>query len=70
MKAYEIPATITKDGKLKIPQNIMDKIPKKVTIKVILLIPENLSKDKDWEKETAIQFMNGYAESDAIYDKL
>jgi hypothetical protein len=34
--------------------------------RVILLIEE--SADNDWKKVTAQQFLNGYDESDSIYD--
>jgi hypothetical protein len=66
MKALEFSTTIA-DNNIEIPENIrlqLDKEGKQV--RVILLIEE--SADNDWKKVTAQQFLNGYDESDSIYD--
>lgn len=72
MKAYEMPVKISDDGKLELPQNFVKLLPHDKLIKIILLIPEldeNIE-DKEWSKLTADQFLNGYSDSDSIYDRL
>jgi len=71
MKAYEIPLHI-KEGHLEIPEKIFSAIKEQQKGKVIFLILENDEKedDKTWNKVTAMQFLDGYSESDAIYDRL
>ncbi len=66
MKALEFLTRIA-DNNIEIPENIrlqLDNEEKQV--RVILLIEE--SEEKDWKKVSTQQFLNGYDESDSIYD--
>jgi hypothetical protein len=67
MKAIEFPSTLTPDGTLLVPEGVADNIPQGEPLRVLVLIPENQA-DKEWEQLAAIDFGQGYADSDAIYD--
>lgn len=71
MKAYEVPAKVTSDGKLELPTTL-PWLPPEQTIKVILLVPEQTDLDENliWNRFVANQFLAGYNEADAIYDQI
>ncbi|WP_347272992.1 hypothetical protein [Candidatus Kuenenia sp.] len=54
---------ICHDGK------ILEKIPYKTDKKVIIVFLDDIE-DKIWEDAVAADFMKGYSEKDAAYDKL
>ncbi len=69
MKAFEFQAE-PKDGKtLIVPSNIAEQIPLHDSIRVIVLVDEEEDVEREWMRFTNEQFLNGYAESDAIYDE-
>lgn len=72
MKAYEFPAKVTPEGKLDIPPVFTEMLPRGQVIRVIILISEPTDADEQaaWSRLTAEQFLAGYSEADAIYDKL
>ncbi|MEK7396615.1 MAG: hypothetical protein AAB116_06730 [Candidatus Poribacteria bacterium] len=71
MKAYEFSAEINADGKIKLPEIILKRIPNDQTIRVIIFISETTDEEKQmWSEMTAEQFLAGYSESDNIYDTL
>ena len=71
MKAYEFPAEVNADGKIRLPEIILKRIPNDQTIRVIIFISEADDEEKQmWSKVTAEQFLAGYSESDSIYDTL
>lgn len=71
MKAYESSAKITSKG-LEIPDWLLEILPSNQEVKVIILINEQTdhSEQAYWSKLTAEQFLNGYEQSDAIYDNI
>ena len=69
MKALEFQACLSSDDTLKVPPNVADQIGREQSVRVILLVPDQ-TEDRDWAQLTAQQFLKGYAEGDAIYDKL
>jgi len=72
MKAYEFEARIMPDGKLDIPAAVMKRLPQKQAVRVIILIgePMDVYEQQAWSRLTAEQFLAGYSEADAIYDRL
>jgi hypothetical protein len=72
MKAYEFPIKITQEGNFKIPDVIKDRLPIDQTVRVIILVsdPTDVDEQSDWDRLTAEQFLAGYSQADAIYDKL
>ena len=72
MKAYEIPAKITAEGKLELPETLETLLPRDETVRVIILIPEPEDSEEKalWSRLTDEQFFSGYNEADAIYDRI
>jgi hypothetical protein len=69
MKAVEFQSELRPDRTLSVPASVSEQIPLGQTVRVLLLVPENLE-DQAWEQLTAAEFGMGYADSDAIYDQL
>lgn len=70
MKAYEFPAKITADGQLDIPAGFSDQLPREKEVRVLLLVPETDQDQSAWARLTAEQFLAGYSDADAVYDRL
>jgi hypothetical protein len=71
MKVYEFPAQITSEGTLQLPHSIRSSLSNQQTVKVILLVAESdNTTEEDWNRLATEQFLAGYAEVDAIYDKI
>jgi len=72
MRAYEFPIKITPDGRLELPNALLRLLPGNQVVRVIILINE-LTDSEDqaaWVRLTADQFLEGYSEADAIYDRI
>ena len=69
MKAVEFQSELRPDRTLSVPASVSQQIPLGQTVRVLLLVPENLE-DQAWEQLTAAEFGMGYDDSDAIYDQL
>jgi hypothetical protein len=71
MKAYELPAKITPEGNLELPERLRRLLPAGSAARVIVLIPDPADADEQnaWERLTADQFCAGYAAADAVYDR-
>ena len=69
MKALEFPSTLNPDGTLAVPHAVAGSIPQGAPLRVLVLIPE-ADADQAWEQLAALDFGQGYADSDAIYDQL
>ncbi len=70
MKAYEVPARVSEEGRLELPDEIVAQHPRRRALRLIVLAPEP-EDDEDgdaWARLTAEQFLAGYSEADAIYD--
>ncbi len=72
MKAYEFPVKVKSDGHLDIPANVTEVLPRGQVVRVIVLVTEPTDKDEQaaWARLTSEQFLSGYSQADAIYDKL
>ena len=71
MKAYELPAKITPEGNLELPERLRRLLPAGKMARVIVLVPDAADADEQaaWEGLTADQFLSGYAAADAVYDR-
>ncbi|RLD59710.1 MAG: hypothetical protein DRJ05_06020 [Bacteroidetes bacterium] len=68
MKAIEFKTTI-KNNQIQIPDRIQPELKTKKNIRVIVLMEDSEIYDRFIFKETASkQFLQGYADSDSIYD--
>ncbi len=70
MKAYEFPSIVTLDGKLDVPAAIADLLPPGKPVRLIVLVSEPGEEETEWQLLTAQQFLAGYSEADAVYDKV
>lgn len=71
MKAYEIPARVTAEGKVELPEELLTLLPRGQTVRLIVLVPEAADQEESisWSRLTAEQFLSGYSEADSIYDR-
>ncbi len=73
MKAYEFPANITTEGKIELPDIILQKLANNQQVKVIILVNEPTEAEQEeaaWQRLAAEQLLKGYSEDDAIYDTI
>jgi hypothetical protein len=69
MKAIEFESQLTPDQSLSVPPSVAKDIPASQPVRVLVLIPDS-NDEQHWEHLAAIDFGQGYTDSDAIYDKL
>jgi hypothetical protein len=69
MKALEFQSQLSSDQTLAVPATVADQIPIGRQVRVLVLIAEN-DVDLEWEQLAAMEFGQGYAGGDAIYDQL
>lgn len=67
MKAYEYYADVLTDGHLSIPEDLKGKLKPESKVRVMLLLDDE---DIAWNTFTMSQFLKGYSDKDAVYDKL
>jgi hypothetical protein len=69
MKAVEFQSQMSSDQTLAVPASVAESIPVGRQLRVLVLIAED-NPDREWEQLAAIEFGQGYADGDAIYDQL
>lgn len=72
VKAYECPVKVTADGKLEIPDYLIDLLPPGEIVRLLILVDEHSNEHtaSAWSRATAEQFFSGYDDSDSMYDSL
>ncbi|WP_427159132.1 hypothetical protein ACQFX9_24195 [Aliinostoc sp. HNIBRCY26] len=74
MKAYEFPANVTTEGKIELPNAILQQLANNQQVKVIILVHEPAEEEQQeeaaWQRLAAEQLLKGYSEDDAIYDMI
>ena len=71
MPACEVPARLSEEGRLELPDEIVAQLPRERALRLIVLAPEPGDGEDDdaWGRLAAEQFVAGYSEADAIYEK-
>ena len=69
MKAIEFQSQLNSDKSLSVPSAIAQEIPEGQKVRVLVLLAES-SEEEEWEQQAALEFGQGYADGDAIYDQL
>ena len=69
MKAIEFTARMQDVGHIDIPQNFRSEVHLNQSVRVLILLDDNNASDNAWASLSQNQFLNGYSEEDAIYDK-
>lgn len=67
------PAKITTEGKIELPDTVLQQLPHNQQVKVIILVnehSEDSEDDKAWHRLAGEQLLKGYSEEDAIYDTI
>ncbi len=79
MRAYEFSAKVTGTGSLELPAALLELLSADQTVRVMVLVEEPSpaadqmpAEDEDaaWERLGAEEFLAGYSEADAIYDRM
>jgi hypothetical protein len=73
MKAYEFPANVTDEGKIELPNAVLQQLANNQQVKVIILVNEPTEEEQEeaaWHRLAAEQLLKGYSEDDAIYDMI
>ncbi|BAZ16720.1 hypothetical protein NIES4071_85980 [Calothrix sp. NIES-4071] len=73
MKAYEFPAVVNAEGKIVLPDTVLQHLPQNQHLKVIIMFNEPSQEEIDdqaWHRLAAEQLLKGYSDSDAIYDTI
>ncbi len=69
MKAFEFHTQMQNGDSLVVPAEVAKELPRETPLRVIVLI-EDEEEEKAWIRFANEQFLEGYDESDAIYDGL
>ncbi|MCF4968116.1 hypothetical protein [Nostoc sp. CMAA1605] len=72
-KAYEFPANVTTEGKIELPNAVLQQLANNQQVKVIILVTEPTEAEQEeaaWQRLAAEQLLKGYSEDDAIYDTM
>ena len=69
MKAVEFQTQLNPDRTLTVPAPLIGTIPLGQTVRVLVLFSEP-DTESEWEALAAAELGQGYADTDAIYDKL
>ncbi len=67
--ALEFETHLNEDGTISLPPEIASQLKGVESVRVLLILPAS-SEDKEWADLTKDQFLQGYADGDAIYDQL
>ncbi|AFY44598.1 hypothetical protein [Nostoc sp. PCC 7107] len=73
MKAYEFPANVTDEGKIELPNAVLQQLANNQQVKVIILVNEPTEEEQEeaaWHRLASEQLLKGYSEDDAIYDTI
>ncbi|BDA66006.1 hypothetical protein CAL7716_001720 [Calothrix sp. PCC 7716] len=73
MKAYEFPAQVNAEGKIVLPDTVLQELPQNQQLKVIIMFNEpnqDEIDDEAWHRLAAEELLRGYSDSDAIYDTI
>lgn len=72
MKAYEFFGKVTNEGKIELPNTILQKLAHNQQVKVIILVnePSIDEEDKAWHRLATEELLKGYSTEDSIYDTI
>jgi hypothetical protein len=71
MQAYECTADIDAAGALHLPDEITARMMPRKRVRVLVLLDEQVHDEQQaWNTLSTNEFLRGYSDNDAIYDKL
>ena len=69
MQQFEFQTVLPADATVTVPPEIAVQVEPNRPIRIVMLVPDP-EEDREWSALTANQFLQGYADEDAIYDHL
>lgn len=74
MKTFSFPAVPDRNGQISLPEEVTSALPPNRTIEVLVVLREEGDSEKEdeeaWRRLALESFLEGYADSDAIYDEV
>jgi hypothetical protein len=67
VKHFEFQTYVNDDATVTIPTEVISQIERNRPVRVIVVVQDS-AEDQEWSELTATQFLQGYADTDAIYD--
>lgn len=68
MQQFEFQTQLPGDGTVIVPPEIAVQVEQNRPIRIVMLVPDPLE-DREWSALAAGQFLAGYPDEDAIYDR-
>ena len=72
MKAYDLLLELTKEGKLELPVELADKLPRNELLRIVIMVPGG-HEDREnemWRRLASEHLFTEYNEADSIYDTI
>lgn len=69
MQQFEFQTFLPADATVTVPPEIAVQVEPNRPIRIVMLVPDPLE-DREWSALTASEFLDGYADEDAMYDRL
>jgi len=69
MQQFEFQTVLPADAIVTVPPEIAVQVEPNRPIRIVMLVPDP-QQEREWSALTARQFLHGYADEDAIYDRL
>jgi hypothetical protein len=70
MIALEFESRLNADKTLTVPQAVATQLAPGQAVRVILLVEDPETEEREWKQMAAEAFLRGYADGDAVYDQL
>ncbi len=69
MQQFEFQTVLPEDATVTVPPEIALQVERNRPIRIVMLVPDP-QEEREWAELTASQFLHGYADQDAVYDRL
>jgi hypothetical protein len=69
MQQFEFQTILPADATVTVPPEIAAQVERDRPIRIVMLVPDP-QEEREWSELTTRQFLDGYADEDAIYDGL
>ena len=72
MKAYDLLLQLTEDGKLDLPPELAEKLPRNEWLRIVIMVPggDEDREDEMWRRLATEHLFKEYSEADSIYDTI
>ncbi len=72
MKAHDLLLQLTEEGKLELPTELADKLPRNELLRIVIMMPGGCEdrEDEMWRRLASERLFTEYSEADSIYDTI